>query len=125
MQSLVLRPVITTQLRGVKPIPASGGIVERLQIKKDEMQAGVDLVGIPFMDLPQVLPARLTQLVPFDIATELCCVPVGRDHYRLTVAMLYPTDTVALCRLQLITGMTIFPVACNESALKALLTHRW
>ncbi len=125
VQSLVLRPVITAQLRGVKPIPVHDSMVQCIQTKKDEVHADVDLTGIPFMDLPRVLPTRLTQLLPFDIAVELRCAPVGREHQCLTVAMLHPTDGIALRRLQLITGMTIFPVSCDESALNSLLTRAW
>jgi hypothetical protein len=125
MQCLVLRPVITAQLRGVKPMPAHDGIMQSVQTQKEELNAEGELAGIPFMDLPRVLPARLTQLLPFPIAVELRCAPVGRDHHCLTVAMLHPTDAAALRRLQLITGMTIFPVACDESALNSLLTRAW
>ncbi|GAC1359307.1 MAG: hypothetical protein NVS2B12_29870 [Ktedonobacteraceae bacterium] len=126
-QSLVLRPVITTQLRGVKPMPAreSVRVPPPIKAKKDEIHSDVDLAGIPFMELPQVLPTRLTQLIPCALAMELRCAPVGRDQHCLTVAMLDPTNTIALRHLQRVTGMTIFPVACDESALNSLLAHAW
>jgi len=125
VQRLVLRPAITAQLRGVKPISVHDGMEQGVRTKKGEIHADVDLAGIPFMDLPRVLPARLTQLVPFDIAVELRCVPVGREHQCLTVAMLHPTDSIAVRHLQMTTGMTVFPVACDESALNSLLTRAW
>ncbi len=124
-QSLVLRPILTTQLRGAKPIPAPDNMLQFVQAKREEVAADLDLAGIPFMELPHTLPDRLTQLLPFSVAMELQCAPVGRDHHRLTVAMLDPTDAAALRRLQHVTGMTIFPVSCDESALHSLLTHAW
>lgn len=80
---------------------------------------------IPFMQIPSRLPTRLKQLIPHDLALKLRCAPVGRDHNRLTVAMANPADTQALCRLSEITGMTIFPVSCEPSALEILLTNNW
>jgi hypothetical protein len=124
-QSLILRPIITTQLRGVKPMLDPDNMLQFAQAKREEVSTHLDLSGIPFMDLPRTLPERLTQLVPFTIAVELQCAPVGRDHHHLTVAMRNPTDPVALRRLQHITGMTIFPVACDESALHSLLSDAW
>lgn len=124
-QSLVLRPIITTQLRGVKPIISPDSVLQFAKEKRGEMDADQELTSIPFMDLPRALPQRLTQLIPFALAVELQCAPVGRDHHCLTVALLDPTDATALRRLQDVTGMTIFPVSCNESALHLLLTHAW
>lgn len=117
--SLVLRPIIST--RGVKPIPIPDEMPQLAKAKGDH----TDGASIPFMDLPRVLPSRLTQLLPFTIAAELRCAPVGRDHHCLTVAMHDPTDAVALQRLREVTGMTIFPVSCDESALHLLLTQAW
>lgn len=81
--------------------------------------------GIPFMQIPSRLPARLKQLVPYALALELRCAPVGRDHNRLTIAMANPADTQALHRLQEVTGMTIFPVSCELTALETLLASKW
>lgn len=83
------------------------------------------LPGIPFMQIPSRLPSRLKQLVPHALALELRCAPVGRDHNRLTVAMADPANTHALGHLREITGMTIFPVSCDPSALETLLASHW
>lgn len=122
-RSLVLRPIITKH--GVKPIATPDNMLRFAQAKGEEIHTDLDSAGIPFMNLPRTLPDRLTQLVPFTIAVELQCAPVGRDHHCLTVAMLDPTDAAALRRLQHVTGMTIFPVSCDASALHSLLTHAW
>ncbi len=81
--------------------------------------------GIPFMQLPAKLPVRLKHLIPYPLARELRCVPVGRDHNRLTVAMAQPAGVHALDLLKETTGMTIYPVACEISALDALLANEW
>jgi hypothetical protein len=81
--------------------------------------------GIPFMQIPSRLPTRLQQLIPHALALDLRCAPVGRDHNRLTVAMANPTDTRAISYLHKTTGLTIFPVACEPSALDTLLASGW
>jgi len=84
--------------------------------------------AVPFMDLfdmPRILPPRLTRLLPYAIACELRCVPVGRSLRGLTVAMADPTNTDSVQRLQAVTGMTIFPVSCDEDDLNIFLTENW
>jgi hypothetical protein len=83
------------------------------------------LPGVPFMQIPSRLPTRLKQLVPYALALELRCAPVGRDHNRLTVAMADPANARAICHLREVTGMTIFPVSCDLSALETLLASHW
>ncbi|GAC1645563.1 MAG: hypothetical protein NVS4B12_11740 [Ktedonobacteraceae bacterium] len=84
-----------------------------------------DAAVVPFLRLPAVLPTRLKNLVPYTIAEEFRCVPVGRDHNRLTLAMIDPTDAEAISAVQRITGMSIFPVSCDKDALDVLLAVRW
>lgn len=81
--------------------------------------------SVPFMQLPKTIPNRLKSLIPYRIALQLRCAPVGRDHNRLTVAMADPTDTFALDELRATTGMTIFPVSCEVAELEALLANAW
>jgi hypothetical protein len=81
--------------------------------------------AVPFLDLPRELPLRLKQLLSYEVAVELRCAPVGRDQNRLTVAMADPHDTVAVQRLSEVTGMRIFPVACEIEDLDVLLANKW
>jgi Type II secretion system (T2SS), protein E, N-terminal domain len=81
--------------------------------------------NVPFMQLPAHLPKRLKHLIPHTLAFELRCVPVGRDHQYLTVAMADPTDERAISQLKEATGMAIFPVSCDQDALNELLTEEW
>jgi type II secretion system (T2SS) protein E len=123
---LTLRPAVTTQLRGTRPTSLSEAMLfNRYQDDEDDSLVSARSIGIPFMQLPTQLPPRLKQLIPYDLALELRCAPVGRDHNRLTVAMAQPADVNAIDRLRETTHMTIFPVACETKALDQLLAHGW
>ena len=124
--NLTLRPAVTTQLRGSKAslvTEISGG--HTLDDEASNPLHGQGNSGVPYMQLPARLPQNLKRLVPYAMARELRCVPVGRDHNRLTVAMAQPADTQALTRLQSLTGMIIFPVTCDISALDSVLAKEW
>lgn len=124
--NLTLRPAVTMQLRGNKaPLVTEISAGQMLDDEAGNPLNSQGSSGIPYMRLPARLPQNLKRLVPYSIARELRCIPVGRDHNRLTVAMAYPTDTQALTRLQNVTGMSIFPVACDISALDAMLVREW
>lgn len=123
---IILRPAVTTQMHGTRSIGLSEGILfHRLQDEEDDSFIAARSNGIPYMQLPKRLSPRLKQLIPYDLAIELGCAPVGRDHNRLTVAMAHPTDIQAIHLLRDTTGMTIFPVACEAKALDELLAHGW
>lgn len=115
---LVLRPSLTAQLRAIRASEIAAAIASREEEKNV-------YVGVPFMKLPRALPRRLQQLVPYQVALQLRCVPVGREQRRLTVAMAEPLDNEKTHRLQEVTGMNIFPVACHEEELAALLAAGW
>jgi hypothetical protein len=115
-----LRPAITTHLWN-----ASALFVQESTAKDEHQPNTKGRSGFPFMNLPTTIPTRLRNLIPYSLATELRCVPVGRDHHYLTVAMADPTNNTQLQRLQATTGLTIFPVSCNLEELYALLAKSW
>ena len=118
-----LRPAITAELLAIKPAAAQRETQKRQSRYKE--QKGSNGPVIPFMELPQLLPKRLTHLIPYPLARELRCAPVGRDHHFLTVAMLNPLDAESGHRLREVTGMEIFPVSCKKEELDALLERGW
>ncbi len=123
---IILRPAVTTQLHGTSSIGLTEvNLYNRNQDEENDSLAAARSNGIPFMQLPTLLPSRLKHLIPYTLARELRCAPVGRDHNRLTVAMAFPTDIQSIDRLRAITGMAIFPVACEAKALDDLLDHSW
>jgi hypothetical protein len=117
LHSLTLRPAITTQLHGVRPDPFYSLRAATLSAHQKE--------AVPFMELPQALPTRVTRWLGVDLARELQCVPVGHEQHVLTVALVDPTNRTTIARLQDYTGMTIFPVACEVEELRALLLQGW
>ena len=124
---LRLRPSVMAQLRGVKPANVVEETLYHWQHEGDEqaLPSYAHASGIPFIQLPTRLPPRLKQLIPHQLALEVRCAPVGRDHNRLTVAMAHPSDAHDIQRLHEITGMTIFPVSCEANALETLLKNGW
>lgn len=115
-RQFVLRPAITAQQPIIQLSPRQPDVVA-----VSDQQVG----GVPFMELPHVLPRRLTQLIPYHIAVRLRCVPVGRHQRYLTVAMSNPRDRASVGRLQELTGLHIFPVSCREEDLSLLLKQGW
>jgi hypothetical protein len=123
-----LRPALTAQLWGVmstmKEIGEPASLSQPLAKQKAPILTRSE-DNIPFMQLPAQLSSRLKQLIPYRIALELRCVPVGRDHQYLTVAMADPSNNNAVHALREITGLTVFPVSCDILALNALLASKW
>ncbi len=123
-----LRPAITAHLWGVMSAMTEAGdpvSAPHIQDQQKALDSSKPTGNVPFMQLPAQLPARLKHLIPYHIAQELRCVSVGRDHQFLTVAMADPGDSEAVHTLREITGLTIFPVSCEVSALNALLANKW
>jgi hypothetical protein len=81
--------------------------------------------AIPFMRLPAQVPDRLKALLPYQLAREWRCIPVGRNQQSLTVAMAEPSNAHTLHLLAEATSMTIFPVSCEVDALDLLLDEAW
>ena len=132
-RKLMLRPAISTQLRsaksasaplGTEPAPPMPPAIGSMQ-ESNNLELSQDSHIIPFMQLPRQLSRSMKRLIPHELALELHCVPVGRDHNRLTIAMADPMNTKALDRLKEITGLTIFAVTCAGEALDALLANKW
>ncbi len=130
-RKLTLRPALSTQPRSIRSAQMRlerrhSAIKEEQQEYSSDTPPAVQIpTSIPFMHLPTQLPRRLKQLVPYQLALEIRCAPVGRDHDCLTIAMADPTDTNALNQLEQATGLSIFAVSCEIEALDALLANKW
>ena len=122
-EKIVFRPAVFSQPGSLRSGRAESP-ARKNNVKPTRLQAA-RANGIPFMQIPSRLPTRLKQLIPYALALELRCAPVGRDHNRLTVAMAHPEDPRAVHQLREVTGMTIFPVSCEISALDTLLASGW
>lgn len=116
---LTMRPAVST------PRNTRAGEHDERAKEEEELNKAGQAFGVPFMCLPERVPARLKQLIPYQLARELRCAPVGRDHNRLTVAMARPNDSETIHLLRQTTSMVIFPVSCELTALDSLLSHEW
>lgn len=124
-ERIVFRPAVLPEPVSQRTRATRGNEPARRTTRQSERVHAAHSQGVPFMQIPSRLPTRLKQLVPYTLAQELRCAPVGRDHNRLTVAMADPADALALYHLREVTGMTIFPVSCELSALETLLASNW
>ncbi|HLI07783.1 MAG TPA: hypothetical protein VKV40_14525 [Ktedonobacteraceae bacterium] len=94
----------------------------REEATEEELSLLARKLGIPYLSLlPSETPKRVQQLVNPRLAHELRCYPLGRERNMLTVAMINPQDGTALARLRQETGLAIFPVLTNPSALQIAL----
>jgi|SRR5579884_1092190 len=95
---------------------------EQEEFNEEDLPVLARKLGIPYLSLlPRKTPKRVQQLVNPRLALELRCYPLGRERNMLTVAMVNPQDRSALDRLQRETGLSIFPVLTNPSALQTAL----
>ena len=144
MQHLTLRPAITQHLWDTMP-PAEHPLpfldafdlelrdnentqstpLVHFLAEQDTHSATQDTTPVPFLQLPSSLSKRMKSLLSYKMATQFSCVPVGRDHNRLTLAMANPMDAAAISAIHERTGMSIFPVSCNKDALETLLAEPW
>lgn len=123
---LTLRPAIMAHMwDGKEADPNTSKPLERFVEQAESASKNTTGGTVPFMQLPVKLPARLKNLIPYSLALELRCAPVGRDHHCLTVAVADPANRETIRCLREITGMTIFPVTCEIAALDALLAEKW
>lgn len=121
--TLTLRPIISVHTSGGRPAPVVElSPIYTAYVRQEETGKAA---GIPYLELPRAVPERLAQLIPYPVACELQCVPVGREQQQLTVAMREPTDGAAIARLRNLTGYSIFPVACDQQQLNNLLIDGW
>lgn len=79
-------------------------------------------MGVDFVDLDDIeLEADLARSIPEHLAQRYKVIPVGQKGNRLTLAMVDPTNVIAIDDIRLITGFDIEPVIATEEAiLKAI-----
>jgi type IV pilus assembly protein PilB len=75
--------------------------------------------GVPIVELQEfTIPDQVLQLVPHNLAIKHGLLPLVQKESTLTVAMIDPTNMVALNDIKFITGLDIQVVIVSESALK-------
>lgn len=79
------------------------------------------VLGVPYVQLPAIVPAACAEALTPELARELGAVPIGRSRTTLTVAMRNPHDMAAIGRLRAATGLAIFPVLASPDELNRVL----
>jgi len=80
--------------------------------------------GVPAADLDDFdAPKSVMELVPGDMARRYLVVPVDVNGRALDVAMVDPTDVVAIDDLKFATGLRIQPMVASERAVKEAINR--
>ena len=78
-----------------------------------------DQYGVPAADIEELeVLDKVLELVPAEMARRYLLVPVALDDKALDVAMVDPTDVVAMDDLKFATGLRIQPMVASERAVK-------
>jgi hypothetical protein len=80
-------------------------------------QIDVPCISLLHVDIPKKVLRKLTRAV----ALECKAVPVRIESGRLEVAMVDPTDTDVLDRLETASGMTVTPLIAPESSIRTMV----
>ncbi len=75
--------------------------------------------GVPSINLDEFeIEPSVIQLIPEDVATKHCVVPVNRAGSTLIVATADPSNIFALDDIKFLTGYNIQPVVASEEAIR-------
>jgi type IV pilus assembly protein PilB len=106
---------------------ADGGFLSTQLIKQgaiaeDELSHIVSQhYGVPIVELANIdIDDKALSLIPHDLALKHGLVPLVVQNHKLTVAMIDPSNMVALNDVKFITGMDVHVVTAKESSLKSL-----
>jgi MSHA biogenesis protein MshE len=79
-------------------------------------------IDIPCISLLHIdVPKKILRKLPAKLARELHAIPIRHDGDRYEVAMLDPTDTAALQKLQEVLGQPIAPLIAPQSSLEKMI----
>ena len=89
---------------------------------KDIMLALAMKDGVPFMVLDRnMIDEDAISLVSYDIMLRYKAIPIGFDNNKLLVAMMQPTDIIAIDDLHILTGFDIQPIIIPDFQLQDAL----
>ncbi|MFH1453802.1 MAG: type IV-A pilus assembly ATPase PilB [Armatimonadota bacterium] len=92
--------------------------------ENDISQAIGDQLGIKFVNLNELeLDPDFVKSVPDHLAQRYKVIPVDQKEEKLTLAMVDPTDVVALDDIRLVTGLNIDPVIATEEAVNSAIAR--
>lgn len=98
----------------LRKILVTMGLVSEIDITR----AVGEQLGIKFMDLDDMeIDPDLAKAVPDHLAQRYKVIPVDQKEDKLVLAMVDPTDVVALDDIRLVTGFNIEPVISTEASI--------
>lgn len=78
--------------------------------------------GVPFMVLDDnMIDEKAASLLPYEIMLKYKAVPIGFENEKLLVAMMHPTDIIAIDDIHILTGYDIQPIIIPDFQLEAAL----
>lgn len=78
--------------------------------------------GVPFMILDEnIIDEKAASLISYDNMLRYKAVPIGFDNDKLLVAMMHPTDIIAIDDLHILTGHDIQPIIIPDFQLQDAL----
>ncbi|MFZ5897811.1 MAG: GspE/PulE family protein [Bacillota bacterium] len=88
----------------------------------DIARAMAERAGVPYVSLESYpVDSSAMSLISPEVARRYRALPVGFDNGRLVVAMMRPTDVIALDDLRILTGYEIQPVVVPDSELESAI----
>ncbi|MBS1707155.1 MAG: type II/IV secretion system protein [Armatimonadetes bacterium] len=93
--------------------------------EKDRVRCMGKVWEIPFIEIDEVTPREdAIELLSPQLAKRFKALPLGRDEFRVAVAMANPLDVFVIDELRLSTGLEVQPlIAVEEDLLKAINLH--
>lgn len=89
---------------------------------KDIMLALAMKDGVPFMVLDKdMIDEKAVSLLSYEVMLRYKAVPIGFENEKLLVAMIHPTDIIAIDDLHILTGYDIQPIIIPDYQLEAAL----
>ncbi len=93
--------------------------------EKDRVRCTGKVWEIPFIEIDEVVPREeALDLLSPQLAKRFKALPLGRDEFRVAVAMANPLDVFVIDELRMNTGLEVQPlIAVEEDLLKAINLH--
>ncbi|MFH1422479.1 MAG: ATPase, T2SS/T4P/T4SS family [Planctomycetota bacterium] len=102
-------------------------VVEKGYIDENDLIAAVAReMNIPPIDVSKVsIEDDVLEILPQDLATYYCILPISKIDDILTIAVANPFDVVKLDDVKIVTGCQLRPVASSEHAIMAAIPRNY
>lgn len=107
-----------------KGVPLGKMLIQKGVVTADDIQQCLARkLGIPFVDLDQYqIPPDALALVPFEIATQHCLIPIHYENKKLIIAIENPMNWEAIDAVRFKSNATIEAVMSTEDQIKRAIS---